>query len=186
MTAWWGICLSHAKMFLLPDVPGYSYAHTPDAFIEAGIRTQTVPLRTHRDINQTWVAAFQRTIQMLERHVHLAGFAEPYGQLHGRECFWLPQCSLEEERPDTGNPARGISLFQRFQGRGGSTVQFCMLDGLRHIPVKIALFPVSAGQVLARVRMRRINLQSFVGPLDRVVVAALEKVRYRDLQMHQR
>jgi hypothetical protein len=39
--------------------------------------------------------------------------------------------------------------------------------------IEVALFPVGAGQVLARVRVLRVDFKSFVGPFDRVVITTL-------------
>lgn len=47
----------------------------------ARIRPQAVPLRPYRQMNQTWVVAFQRASQMPEGRVHVACFAVEDGQL---------------------------------------------------------------------------------------------------------
>ncbi len=61
-----------------------------------------------------------------------------------------------------------------------------VLDIFRQMPVEVAFFQICAGQMLARMRVLRVERQSFVGPFDGVVVAPLVPVGHRDLQMHQR
>jgi hypothetical protein len=48
-----------------------------------------------------------------------------------------------------------------------------MPDVFRHPAVRLAFLEIRGCQVLACVRMLLIELQSLVGPLDRVVVAVL-------------
>ena len=69
-------------------------AHAVQACPESRIGSQAVPLRRHRQMNDPRIAAFERTIQMLECRVEVAGFAVNERQLHGGERMRLTGSAL--------------------------------------------------------------------------------------------
>jgi hypothetical protein len=129
---------------------------------------------------------FDGAIEFFECGIHVAELTVEQGQLHGRNGLGMGGGEIQTEFDDAENSAGGVGLFDSGQDFGWGVVQSGVFEILGDVAIAIALLPPGAGEVLAGVRMARVESESLVGPFDGVVKAALIPVGHRDLQMDER
>ena len=113
-------------------------SHPRETSAKSPVRTQTIPLRTDREMNQVRVVTLDGPLQVVERGIQVSDFSKKNCQLHRWKRLGLTGSPFKEQFSYTSIPRSRVGLFHRLKCLRRHAVFLGVPDIFGEVVIKIA------------------------------------------------